>query len=170
MQEPKRIFQTGLSTSVAAWVVVCAVSLMPGLVHAQATSSAPTAPASSLVAFVKTVTPEAEVLVDGKAFRASPGMPLQSGFRVRTGANGSLGVAFRDDTMMSFGPNTEFVVDEYLYAPAKDELKLSGSILRGTMQYVSGVIAKLKPEAVSIHTPKGMLGLRGTRVAIKVDD
>jgi hypothetical protein len=145
----------------ASWWVAGLVALSPA-VHAQAPAQ--------LVGFVKTVSPEAEVLVDGKGLPATPGMPLQTGFRVKTGQSGTLGVTFRDNTMISFGPNTEFVVDEYLYAPAKGELKLSGNLIRGSLQYISGVIAKLKEDSVSIRTPKGIVGLRGTRVVIMVEE
>ena len=30
-----------------------------------------------------------------------------------------MGVTFKDNTLMSFGPDTEMTVDEYLYAPAE---------------------------------------------------
>jgi hypothetical protein len=80
-----------------------------------------------------------------------------------------MGVTFQDNTMMSFGPDTEVVVDEYLYAPGSDQLKLGASMTRGTLHYVSGVIAKLKPEAVAIKTPTGTIGVRGTRFVAKVE-
>lgn len=133
-----------------------------------------TAPAAfaqgSLVGFVKTVLPQADVIVDGNASRIGTGMPLHKGFRVRTGPQGSLGITFTDSTIVSFGPNSEFLVDEYLYAPGRDELRLDLSLLRGSMQYVSGMIAKLKPDAVAIRTPKGIIGVRGTHFAVVVDE
>jgi hypothetical protein len=130
----------------------------------------PAAAQITLIGFVKTVSPDAEMVLDGQTFKAQVGMPLQSGFRIRTGAQGSLGISLRDNTLISFGPNSEFALDEYQYAPAKEELKLSGSMFRGTMQYVSGFIAKLRPDSVTIKTPKGVLGLRGTRVLLQVDE
>jgi hypothetical protein len=125
---------------------------------------------SSLIGFVKTVQTEATVVVDGTAVRAQPGMPLRTGFVVKTGSSGSLGITLQDNTLMSFGPNTEFVVDEYLYAPGKGELKLWATLTKGTLQYVSGIIAKLKPEAVQVKTPAGIIGVRGTRFLARVDD
>ena len=133
-------------------------------------ASGPVAAQITLIGFIKTVSPDAEMLVDGQAFKAQVGMPLQTGFRIRTGSQGSVGVTLRDNTLLSFGPNSEFALDDYQYVPAKDELKLTGSMFRGTMQYVSGFIAKLKPDSVSIKTPKGVLGLRGTRVLLQVEE
>lgn len=155
-----RITNSGL----AKGVYVGVLALMLGLLAAPAQAQ------SSLVGFVKTVAPLAEVVIDGAVSKMDVGMPLHKGFRVRTGPQGSLGLTFSDNTMLSFGPNSEFVVDEYLYAPAKDELRLDISMLRGTMQYVSGMIAKLKPDAVAIKTPKGVIGVRGTRFALTLEE
>jgi hypothetical protein len=140
-------------------VSLAAVILIP-VAHAQ----------SSLVGFVKTVQTEAVVVVDGAAIRAQPGMPLRTGFVVKTGSSGSLGVTLQDNTQLSFGPNTEFVIDEYLYAPGKGELKLWATLTKGTLQYVSGIIAKLKPESVQVKTPAGIIGVRGTRFLARVDE
>jgi len=79
-----------------------------------------------------------------------------------------MGVTFKDNTVMSFGPDTELTVDEYLYAPGKGQLKFSTSLLKGSLQVVSGVIAKLKPQSVTMKTPTGIIGVRGTRFLVKV--
>jgi hypothetical protein len=70
--------------------------------------------------------------------------------------------------MMSFGPETELRVDEYLYSPVDGQLKFGSRLVRGTMNYISGVIAKLKPDAVTVNTPTGMIGVRGTHFVAKV--
>lgn len=142
-----------------AFVILLAGASLSPLVCAQ----------SSLVGFIKTVQTEATVVVDGTPTRAQPGMPLRTGFVVKTGSEGSLGVTLQDNTLLSFGPNTEFVIDEYLYAPGKGDLKLWATLTRGTMQYVSGIIAKLKPESVQVKTPAGIIGVRGTRFLARVD-
>ena len=70
--------------------------------------------------------------------------------------------------MRSIGPDTEISVDEYLYTPAKGDRKLSANMLKGTLNYSSGIIAKLKPEAVSLKTPTGNIGVRGTHFVVMV--
>jgi hypothetical protein len=120
------------------------------------------------IGYVMKASGEAFVVTDGVAQPATVGMPLQVGSSLRTGPAGTLGVTFEDSTLMSFGPNSELKVDEYLYEPAKGELKLNANISRGTLNYISGVIAKLKPEAVEVHTPTGTIGVRGTHFLVKV--
>lgn len=122
------------------------------------------------IGFVKTVAGDAIVITAEKSVKAQPGTPLYLGSVLKTGEEGSLGVTFKDNTIMSFGPDTEVSVDEYLYAPAKGNLKLVANMAKGTLHYISGVIAKLKPEAVSIKTPTGIIGVRGTRFLARAEE
>ena len=70
---------------------------------------------------------------------------------------------------MSMGPNTQMVIDQYLFSPGQGQVGLVASLLRGTSNYVSGQIAKLRPESVNVNTPSGMIGVRGTQFVVRVD-
>lgn len=122
------------------------------------------------VGYVKTVTGEAFVVTASQSVKAQPGTAVLLGSLLKTSKASSMGVTFKDNTLMSFGPDTEMTVDEYLYAPAEGDLKLSTRLTRGTLNYVSGVIAKLKPTAVTVKTPTGIIGVRGTQFVAKVED
>lgn len=126
--------------------------------------------ASAAVGYVKTVSGEAWVTTDGQRVKAVPGTGVQIGSQLKTLSQASLGVTFKDNTVMSFGPDTELTVDEYLYAPAQGQLKLGANLVKGSLNYVSGVIAKLKPEAVTVKTPTGIIGVRGTQFVAKVEN
>lgn len=125
---------------------------------------------NDVIGFVKTAQGEASVVTAGAIVKAQPGTPFHLGSLLKTGKEGSLGVTFKDNTIMSFGPDTEVTVDEYLYAPAQGKLKLVASLVKGTLHYISGVIAKLRPEAVSVITPTGIIGVRGTRFLAKAEE
>ncbi len=60
-------------------------------------------------------------------------------------------------------------MDEYLYAPAKGDLKFGASMSKDALNVVSGAIAKLKPEAVTLETPSGTIGVRGTNFAVRIE-
>jgi len=124
--------------------------------------------AQDTIGFVKTVSGSAAVINSGKPMTARVGTPIKMGNTLKTGSQGTMGVTFKDNTVMSFGPDTELTVDEYLYAPGKGQLKFSTSLLKGSLQVVSGVIAKLKPQSVTMKTPTGIIGVRGTRFLVKV--
>ena len=121
------------------------------------------------IGYVKNVAGDASDSTAGQTVKAETGTPVLLGSVLRTGQNGSMGVTFKDETVMSFGPDTELTVDEYLYAPAQDKLKLGSTLSKGSLNYISGVIAKLKPEAVSVKTPSGTIGIRGTQFVVKVE-
>lgn len=122
------------------------------------------------VGFVKTVKGEAWVTTGGQRVPAQSGTPISQGSQLKTGAAASMGVTFKDNTVMSFGPDTELTVDEFLYAPAQGQLKLGTRLAKGSLNYVSGVIAKLKPEAVTVKTPAGIIGVRGTQFVATVQE
>ncbi|MFC7419315.1 FecR domain-containing protein [Iodobacter arcticus] len=141
------------------------LSFMCGLLLSSASWAAETP-----IAYVKNVMGEASVTTAGKVVKAEVGTAVQQGSILKTGAKSSMGLTFKDETVMSFGPDTELTVDEYLYAPAQGKLKIVSMLAKGTMNYVSGIIAKLQPDAVAIRTPAGMIGVRGTQFLVKVEE
>jgi hypothetical protein len=94
------------------WRALCGLILAGGPIWALAQS------APEPVAYVKTVTSEAFVITAGQSVKAQPGTAVLLGSLLKTAPASTLGVTFKDNTLMSFGPDTEMTVDEYLYAPA----------------------------------------------------
>lgn len=141
-------------------------AFLAGLLMAGAMAS--TALADDAIGVVKTATGEASVTTGGNTVKAEPGSAVYLGSMLQTGKKSSLGITFNDATIMSFGENTQLTVDEYLYAPAQGKLKLTSKLTKGTLDYVSGAIAKLQPDAVSVKTPSGVIGVRGTQFLLKV--
>ena len=126
--------------------------------------------ADETVGFVKNVAGSVTLIEGSSSAAAAVGAPVTARSAFKTGADGAIGISLRDDTLLSLGPNTEFALRDYAFAPHDGKLSLVGRITRGTLNYVSGVIAKLKPDAVSIETPSSLLGVRGTQFVVKVDD
>lgn len=121
------------------------------------------------VAYVKTVTGDAWVHTSGQMVKATLGTAIFKGSLLKTSTASSLGITFTDNTVMSFGSNTELTVDEYLYTPSQNQLGLNVSLAKGTLNYVSGIIAKLKPESVKVKTTTGIIGVRGTQFVAQVE-
>lgn len=141
----------------------------PWLVALSLTASMAVA-AEPPIGYVKTVSGEAFVTTEGARRKAELGSAIFMGSVLQTGARSSLGVTFKDDTVMSFGPETQLTVDEYLYAPTQGKLKFGSRLTKGTLNYISGGIAKLKPDAVTVGTPTGTIGVRGTHFVVKVEE
>jgi len=121
------------------------------------------------IGYVKTASGPAFVVTAQASTPAQPGVPVYLGSRLKTGPQGSVGVTFKDETVVSCGPDTELTIDEYLYQPSQGNLALVTNLLRGSLNYVSGVIAKLRPDAVSVKTPTGTIGIRGTHFVARVE-
>lgn len=121
-----------------------------------------------IIGYVMKVQGEAFVQDNGQLQPAVVGTPLHRGSLLKTGPTGSMGVTLEDSTVMSVGPESELTIDAYAFEPSQDSLQLSARITRGTLNYISGIIAKLKPEAVQINTPTGTIGVRGTHFLVKV--
>ena len=121
------------------------------------------------IGYVKNITGEASVTTEGDIIKAKVGTPVYQSSVLNTRTQSSLGITLKDATVISLGPETEFAIDEYAYVPAKNKLKLGSRITKGSLNYVSGVIAKLQPDAVTVTTPSGTIGVRGTQFAVKVE-
>jgi hypothetical protein len=123
---------------------------------------------SEPVGYVKSVVGDAWVSSAGQSVKAEPGTAILLGSALRTGAGASMGVALKDRTVMSIGANSELTLDEYVYTPTPDQLKFTASLVKGTLNYRSGLIAKIKPDAVSIKTPGGVIGAGAAQFLVQV--
>jgi len=125
--------------------------------------------ADAPVGSIKTVRGTAFILRDAKPVDTRAGTKVLRKDLLRTGADGAIAMIFRDDTLLSLGPDSELSVDEFLYSPAEGKLSLVTRMLKGTAAYVSGIIGKLSPESVRFETPVATIGIRGTRFAVSVE-
>jgi hypothetical protein len=121
------------------------------------------------IGYVKNLTGKATVTTKGNIINAKVGTPIYQNSVLNTSAQSSVGITLKDATVISLGPETEFAVDEFVYVPAKNKLKLSSRLSKGSLNYISGIIAKLKPDAVTVTTPSGNIGVRGTKFVVKVE-
>ena len=86
-----------------------------------------------------------------------------------TPADGSVGIILHDGTRVAMGANTMLEIDRFVYEPSEGKLGLLLRLVRGVMVYVSGKIAQFSADSVRVETPVGVVGLRGTEVAISLE-
>lgn len=109
-------------------------------------------------------------LVSGEQRKAAEvGDPVLRNVTLETGADGSIGVVFRDESRISIGPDTQLVVDEFVFAPEAEQFSFVTRMTKGTLLFVSGLISKLSPGSTEVQTPTGILGVRGTRFLVKLE-
>ena len=117
---------------------------------------------------IKIVSGTVEIVRGTATLPATVGTFVLESDRIRTGANGRVGLTLRDDTRLSLGPDSELALNRFQYAPAEGQLSLAVRFLKGVAGYISGRIAKLAPDAIRLETPAAIVGVRGTSLAIRV--
>ncbi len=130
--------------------------------------SAQTASAAESIGTIKTSNGDAKIIRSGSPEAAMVGRPIRQNDVVATGADGAIGVTFTDSTMLSLGPNTEITVDKYVFDPKANNASFTANMAKGTLQFISGEIAKLSPDAVKVNIPTGTIAIRGTRFLVEV--
>ena len=108
--------------------------------------------------------------------RGGQKMPARLVTRVRpgdvvvTGGDGSLGIAFADDSMLSIGPNSTLAIEKFAFDSTTHTGSHDTTLRQGTLAAVSGKIARQSPEAMKVRTPVAILGVRGTEFLVRTGE
>ncbi len=113
---------------------------------------------------------EVNIQRDGKRLPAPVGAIIEVRDTVVTGADGSVGITFHDNSLLSAGPNSEMTVEKFVFDSTTHKGEFDTALRKGTLAVVSGKIVKQSPEAMRIRTPAAIMGVRGTEFVVKVDD
>lgn len=115
---------------------------------------------------VKTVKGLAHIERNGQKVPAVVGVSVESGDRILTGVDASIGISLRDNTLLSAGPNATLVLSKFAFNASTHEGALDAQVKRGSLSVISGKIAKANPNAVVFSTPDITLGVRGTEFIV----
>lgn len=142
-----------LPATLCRWVVAAAAIEMSLAVSALA---APVGEAASVV-------PASNYTRNGAAERPlAIRDTLEQNDRITTTNGGSTRVRFLDDTMLTIGPNSEVLLDQFVFDGNRAQ-KATVEVVRGAMRFVSGTSDR---RAYEIKTPAATIGVRGTVVDI----
>jgi hypothetical protein len=97
----------------------------------------------------------------------SVGTVVQEGDVVITGADGSAGITFKDDSLLSVGPDSVLAIDRFAFDSTTHAGAFETSLRQGSMAAVSGKIAKQSADAMRVRTPATILGVRGTEFLVR---
>jgi hypothetical protein len=113
-----------------------------------------------------------QVFVDrkGQSLPGRVGLALETDDVLRTGADGSVGITMRDNSLLSAGPNSILTLEHFEFDPTTSDGRFDARLRRGTLAVVSGRIAKKSPQAMTVRTPSAVLGVRGTEFVVSVDE
>lgn len=97
---------------------------------------------------------------DGSRHPAGAGDPLPIGSQVIVGPAGSLKIMLLDETVLSMGPNSDLIIDEFVYDPGESDRFLA-RITKGIFRFVAGKVGH-RPDEWRVNVPTGAVGIRGT--------
>lgn len=98
------------------------------------------------------------------------GKPIFVKDKVITEKDSSVTILFTDKTRFELGPDSTMLVNQYLFSNNPEEDGSSVEVAKGTFRFVSGLIAKEKPESMEVNTSVATIGIRGTNVVGQVDE
>ena len=98
------------------------------------------------------------VTITGDSGVMSTGDAVHRDERVRANASGVGQFQFDDGSKLAVGPNATIVIDKYVLGEGGKLKKLTVRATKGTFRFISG---KSSPEAYTIVTPAGTMGIRG---------
>jgi hypothetical protein len=118
---------------------------------------------------IKVVSGTVHVEREGKRLPVLPGAAVRQSDVVITGADGSVGITFIDNSLLSAGPDSVLAIDHYTFDSTTHAGKFDASLRRGSLAVVSGLMVKQSPDAMRVRTPASIMGVRGTEFLVRVD-
>ena len=90
---------------------------------------------------IKTSKGSAQIERSGQKLPAGVGQVVQQGDVVTTGADGSVGITFRDSSLVSIGPDSVLAIDRFVFDSTTHQGNFDASLKQGTLAIVSGKLA-----------------------------
>ena len=116
---------------------------------------------------IKVVTGAVHIERHGRKVAAPVGAKVRQGDVVVTGPDGSVGIAFLDESLLSAGPSSVLAIDRFAFDSTTNQGAFETSLKTGTLAAVSGKISKQSPDAMKVKTPAAVLGVRGTEFLVR---
>lgn len=100
---------------------------------------------------------------------AEKGLAIQQNDEAIT-RNGRMAITFLDDSVVKLTEHSELYIDEYIYDPDPSKAKMGLTFAIGTSRFISGALAKIDKQNISLKTPTANILIRGTDFSVTVDE
>ena len=102
--------------------------------------------------------------------KANTGDPIFLNDVIMTGADVTMQVMLKDQTVFTMGPDSSIRFDTFIYDPADGANgSLSAQVLNGSFKFISGKIADNNPDGMVLKLSHTTAAIRGTSVAGRVN-
>jgi hypothetical protein len=124
--------------------------------------------AETNVGVTAAVNQDAKGIVGSSVKTISLGDSVVFNQRIQTGGGGLVQVLLADGTTFMVGPNSDLVIDSFVYDPNAGTAQVTASFTKGVLRFIGGQTSKTE-NGVTINTPVGTMGIRGAMVDVVLD-
>jgi len=121
------------------------------------------------IAVVKTLRGDVYAKSAEKIISLHEGSLLDVNMTVFTKANSLVTIIFEDDSVLNLGANSLINLQAFVFQVSKREYDFKLYLKKGSIVFESGKIGDLSPKDFQLKTPQGIVAIRGTKFAVKVE-
>jgi hypothetical protein len=102
--------------------------------------------------------------------------PLKSGdtvfenSRLVSAKDASASIMLRDGTILVLGSSSQFEVQNFAFDATTQTGNIFVNLLEGSMRMLTGLIAKVNPDAIKVKTKTLSVGVRGTDFIVETEE
>ncbi len=119
---------------------------------------------------VKTVSGDVRIRNAQGESALQPGDAVKTNDRLITGKQSSGSVVLRDGTTLVLSENSQLVLDKFAFNSTTQDGNIFINLLQGSMRMLTGLIAKVNPQAIQIKTKTVSVGIRGTDFIVETEE
>ncbi len=153
----------------AAMVVACAATSA----WAQSATAVPASASTVVIAragIVKIIAGEVR-LRDAQGDRLlKSGDAVFANDRLISGKEGSASVVLRDGTTLVLANNSQLEIQQFAFDATTQNGSILVNLMQGSMRMLTGLIAKVNPDAIQVKTKTLSVGIRGTDFIVETED
>lgn len=156
------VFQTPYLSVLAATLISTCIAISAANAQGTGAQAGVAAAVRGDVTLIATATSQPDRVVGENL---GSGDQIFLGDNIETGPNSGMQIMLLDETIFTIGPDAGMVIDEFVYDPNTSTGQVTASVVKGAFRFVSGRVAKKTPQNMSVRTPVGTIGIRGTSAA-----
>ncbi|MDO8457358.1 MAG: FecR domain-containing protein [Burkholderiaceae bacterium] len=99
-----------------------------------------------------------------------PGDPVFANDRLVSGKQGAASVVLRDGTTVVLADNSQLEIQKFAFDATTQDGNILVSLLQGSMRMLTGLIAKVNPDAIQVKTKTLSVGIRGTDFIVETEE
>ena len=162
------VLMVALFISAPAWAQEPSVQASP-VPETPASAAVQFTPSDTRYGTLKSVQGEVTLVRGDTRRTAKPGDGFLHTHKLVVGAKSAAALTLQDGTTLAVGPDSEVDLEKFSYDPTTQHGSITVRLARGSLRMVTGLIAKLKPEEVSVRTPTAVIGVRGTDFIVEAE-